>query len=83
MKDFKVAEARARFGELLDQAEQGDPVCIERRGIRFTLQAERPRPRPATRRPFFTYVDPDVMRGEWTWVWGKGGVQFRARRKRR
>lgn len=38
--DLKVAEARARFGELLDEAEQGRPVFIERRGVRFRLAAE-------------------------------------------
>ena len=35
MKLLKVAEARARFGELLDHAEQGDDVFIERNGVRF------------------------------------------------
>jgi prevent-host-death family protein len=43
MKHLKVAEARARFGEILDEAEKGAPVVIERRGVRFRLVAERQR----------------------------------------
>src|SRR5688500_12092129 len=39
-KYLKVAEARARFGEILDEAENGTPVVIERRGVRFRLVAE-------------------------------------------
>ena len=35
MTYLKVAEARARFGEMLDEAEKGTPVVIERRGVRF------------------------------------------------
>ena len=34
-KGYKVAEARARFGEVLDDAEKGIPVIIERRGVRL------------------------------------------------
>ena len=37
VKFLKVAEARARFGEILDQAEAGSPVLIERRGVRFRV----------------------------------------------
>ena len=40
MGNMKVAEARARFGEILDAAEKGLPVVIERRGVRFRLVAD-------------------------------------------
>jgi len=84
MKGFKVAEARARFGDLLDQAEQGVPIVIERRGVRFTLAAERPEARKSVAQtPFFDAVDPAVLRGEWTWTAGQAGLQFRPRRVRR
>ena len=83
MKAYRVAEARAKFGELLDEAQGGETVVIERKGVRYTLRAEQP---PRQRRPrakLLTYVHPDVMSGQWTWVWGKHGLVFRARRKRR
>ena len=82
MKTLKVAEARARFGEILDEAENGTPVIIERRGVRFQLVAETDRPaRPST--PVFDFVDAGVMSGQWTWKPGAKGMAFAARRKRR
>jgi antitoxin (DNA-binding transcriptional repressor) of toxin-antitoxin stability system len=84
MKGFKVAEARARFGDLLDQAEHGEPVFIERKGVRFLLSVVPPTPSPAAgRTAFFTAVDPDVMSGEWTWTFGPKGLAFRPRRRGR
>jgi antitoxin (DNA-binding transcriptional repressor) of toxin-antitoxin stability system len=84
MHDLKVAEARARFGELLDEAEKGRPVSIERRGTRFLLIAE---PAPASKRrarpPLFEFVDPDVAGGQWSWKAGRRGLAFTPRRKRR
>ena len=47
MKRYSVAEARARFSDLLDAAEQGEPAVIERRGIRFVI---RPEAQPTARR---------------------------------
>jgi hypothetical protein len=84
MKGFKVAEARAQFGALLDQAEQGEPVFIERKGVRFLLSVEPSAPAPPARpTPFFTAVDPEVMSGEWTWTSGRKGLTFRPSRRRR
>jgi prevent-host-death family protein len=83
MKGFKVAEARAQFGDLLDQAEQGEPVFIERKGVRFLLSVEPSAPPPATRAAFFTAVDPEVMSGDWTWTSGRKGLAFRPRRRQR
>ena len=83
MKDLKVAEARARFGEMLDEAEKGAPVVIERRGVRFRLIAEPARPPKASKGALFDFVDADVLGGQWTWKVGARGVAFAPRRKRR
>jgi len=84
MKDFRVAEARARFGELLDQAESGEAVFIKRRGVRFSVKAEPRKARiSSTTQPAFSYVDDAVMNGDWTWGRTKRGVVFRPRRTRR
>jgi antitoxin (DNA-binding transcriptional repressor) of toxin-antitoxin stability system len=83
MEHLKVAEARARFGEMLDEAEQGGEVVIERQGVRFRLVAENKRPAGASKVPLFDFVDPDVMTGQWTWKVGSKGAAFAARRKRR
>jgi antitoxin (DNA-binding transcriptional repressor) of toxin-antitoxin stability system len=82
MKAWRVAEARARFGDLLDEAEGGQTVVIERRGVRFVLEADRPvRSLPASR-PLFDRIDKAVQRGEWTWAPASRGVKFRSRRRR-
>ena len=39
-----MAEARQRLAELLDTAERGQAVMIERRGVRFVVEAQRPPP---------------------------------------
>ena len=77
MKRYSVAEARARFSDLLDAAEQGKPAVIERRGVRFVLRPEENQ-RPAGRRKMIEYVDPDVAAGQWTWEWTAQGVDFKA-----
>jgi antitoxin (DNA-binding transcriptional repressor) of toxin-antitoxin stability system len=83
MKNLKVAEARARFGEILDEAEQGGEVVIERRGVCFRLVAEGNPAARAAKAPLFDFVAPAVMTGQWTWKPGKTGVVFAARRKQR
>lgn len=84
MGNMKVAEARARFGEILDDAEQGVPVIIERRGVRFRLVAEPPAARPrVAKTAVFEYLDPAVRAGQWTWSPGREGAAFSARRKSR
>ena len=51
MKAYRVADARARFGNLLDEAERGDTVVIERNGVRFRLEDERPETSRIKREP--------------------------------
>jgi prevent-host-death family protein len=81
MKFLKVAEARARFGEILDQAEAGSPVVIERRGVRFRVVVDHS---PKAAAPAgFAFVDDAVIDGQWTWEAGKSGVTFKARKKAR
>jgi hypothetical protein len=81
MKPLKVAEARARFGEVLDEAEQGAPVFIERRGVRFRVSVDAPAKR--TPRTTFAFVDAAVLDGQWGWEQGPTGVRFKAHRKAR
>jgi len=39
MKRYTTAQARKQFAELLDAAERGQDVVIERRGVLFVLHA--------------------------------------------
>ena len=79
MKRYSVAEARARFSDRLDAAEQGEPAVIERRGVRFVIRPEES-PRRGGRQKMIEYVDADVARGQWTWDWTAAGLDFKARR---
>lgn len=82
-KPFRVAEARARFGEMLDQAEKGSEVIIERHGVRFRLVAESGVDAPRSGTRLFEYVDAAVDKGNWTWEPAAAGVRFAPRRRRR
>ena len=82
-KRFLVAEARARFGEILDEADQGETVIIERWGVQYTLQRDAREPEQASPRSIFTWVDPAVMSGQWTWTPTKKGLRFTPRRPRK
>ena len=88
MKRYSVAQARIHFSHLLDAAEAGDAVVIERRGTRFRLQTDHGGKGRAVRRKaappsIIEHVDPAVLEGQWTWEWATGGLRFAARRKRR
>ena len=83
VKHLKVAEARARFGEILDEAEKGATVIIERRDVRFRLVAEPQQSSAVSKAALFDFVDPTVMTGQWTWKASSKGVTFAPRRKRR
>jgi antitoxin (DNA-binding transcriptional repressor) of toxin-antitoxin stability system len=82
MRRYTAAQARQRLAELLDAAEQGHTVVVERRGIRFRVQVEHAAARSARRRPsLIEHVDPAVARGNWTWRERAGGVGFVRRRR--
>jgi len=83
MKRYGVAQARIHFSHLLDAAEAGDAVVIERRGTRFRLAAAGRRTRHARSGTIIEHIDPDVLEGQWTWHWADGGMRFSARRKHR
>jgi antitoxin (DNA-binding transcriptional repressor) of toxin-antitoxin stability system len=78
-----MAQARARLAELLNAAELGKAVVIERRGVRFTLTIEPTRCKAAAAREMIEYIDPAVLEGDWTWTWGRRGLNFSKRRARR
>jgi hypothetical protein len=61
-----------------------DDVVVERNGIRFQIAARRRSPaRASTRRKAtFTFVDPGVLSGTWTWTLGRRGLSFRSQRSR-
>jgi len=77
MKRFTTATAKQRFSFLLDAAERGESVIIERRGVRFRVQPERQATTKKTRRkPVIEIVDPAVAKVIWQWQWRADGLRF-------
>src|SRR5262245_57961838 len=83
VKSYSVAIARARLAELLDASERGEPVFIERHGVRHALAVAEPAGQWTTRRPRLEILDADVEAGEWQWDWKGKGVSFRGRSRRK
>lgn len=82
MRRYTVAQARQRLAEALDSAASGEAVVIERRGVRFRLEAVRPKRRAAARRPLIEFLDPSVESGRWGWAWEAGELRFSGGRRR-
>ena len=80
MKRYTAAEARARLSDVLNDAEAGAAVVIERRGVRFRLARELQTPKRVKpkRAPLFDILDPAVERGQWTWTSARGRLRFAA-----
>ena len=73
-RDFDVIE--------IPFPERGEPVLVERRGVRYRLSVERPPAAPRGRREQrITILDAAVRHGQWTWTWTSAGLEFRGRRK--
>lgn len=78
MKAYRVAEARAQLGALLDEAKGGDGVVIERKGVRFRLTRESVSASGRRPRSALASVHPDVLSGSWTWTSRANGLRFKA-----
>jgi len=70
---------RERFAEALDNADRGEPVFIERRGVIYELTVRKApnRRKKATRQ--IDVLDDAIVEGNWTWDWEKGDLQLRTR----
>jgi hypothetical protein len=80
MKRYSAAQARQHLARVLDAAEAGDAVVIERGGVRFRVRAETKATPQRRRTSLVAWMDPAVESGNWTWVWTKKGVRFSTRR---
>ena len=80
-KRYTVVQARERLSTVLDEAEQGVPVIIERRGVRYQVSvvaASRSRRKAGAR---IEVLDPAVDEGRWSWTLGADGTTFRSRKR--
>lgn len=83
MKRYTASQARHHFAAVLDAAERGEKVIIERGERRYVLTAEkrsRPRKMPPSR---ILWMDPALESGQWHWAWTPGRTMTFQRGQRR
>ncbi len=66
MKTYGTAEAREHLSDLLSEAEEGQPVFIERRGVRFKLELAPQSSKRAPAKKTIEILDRDVASGNWS-----------------
>lgn len=81
MKRYTVTEARMRMAEMLDSAEGGESVLIERKGVRFQILPSVAKP-ARKKAPILEILDGAIERGDWTWKDGPEGLTFTRRTPR-
>jgi hypothetical protein len=72
MARYSASQARQLFFRLLDAAERGEEVILERRDTRFRLTVVE-EPAGTVTTPILRIRDPDVLAGEWYWVSDEDG----------
>jgi antitoxin (DNA-binding transcriptional repressor) of toxin-antitoxin stability system len=82
MKRYTVSQARERLADVLDEAERGGAVVIERRNVQYVIQAKRTPSRARPRESVIETLDPAVASGQWQWDWTARGARFTGRRRR-
>jgi len=78
MKRYTVAQARRELASVLDAAERGEGVVIERRGTLFALEARRA-PHGRARRRLIESIDPALESGAWSFSYTAGSPRLRTR----
>ena len=82
MKRYTVAQARERLADVLDEAERGGSVIIERRNVQYVIQARRPAHKSRPRQSIIETLDPALDGGQWHWSLTASGVRFTKPRRR-
>jgi len=70
---------RARFAQTLDEAQRGEPVFIERKGVTYRLSVEKPTTAAHSPKPYIDVLDPAVEARQWTWDWSPTKLRFRSK----
>jgi len=82
VRKYTVARARKHLAEVLDSAEGGEEVVVERRGIRFAIRPVLPA-RVRRKAPRVEILDPNVEAGTWSWSFSETGEITMTTRRRR
>ena len=78
MARYTATDARRQLFNLLDAAEQGQEIILERRGKRFKLILE-PQKAQSNKNPMI-FMDENLESGQWTWGSDDDGqLQFKTK----
>lgn len=80
MRKYSVSMVRERLAEALDDADRGEPVFIERRGVTYEVTVRKAPTRKKKATPQIEVLDRAMVEGNWTWKWEKGDLRLRTRR---
>ena len=79
MARYTASDARRQFFHLLDAAEKGEEVVLERHGVRFRLVLDGLPADESSTSPLII-KDEEVLSGNWTWGTDEEGhLEFRPR----
>jgi antitoxin (DNA-binding transcriptional repressor) of toxin-antitoxin stability system len=82
VKRYTISQARERLAEVLDHAERGTRVVIERRNVEYEVKTRPLTRRKRSARSLIESRDAAVAQGQWRWVWTPEGLRFDGRRRR-
>ena len=78
MARYTATDARKQFFHLLDAAERGEDVVLERHGVRFKLVLDTAE-QPEAVESSLIVADEAVLSGNWTWTSDEEGqLQFKS-----
>ncbi len=82
MKRYSVSQARESLAEVLNEAERGGAVVIERRNVEYEIRPRRVARARSSGPSLIETVDASLATGQWSWQWRPDGVRLRTRKRR-
>ena len=82
MKRYTVSQARESLAEVLNEAERGGGVVIERRNVEYEIRPRRMGRRASITPSLIETLDATVAAGQWAWEWKPDGLKLRTPRRR-
>jgi hypothetical protein len=79
MKRYTSSQVRERLADVLDAAERGEEVIIERRGVRYFVRAERAKPGVRASRSSASSIQ-ESLQANGPWTWKADGLTFSSKR---
>jgi antitoxin (DNA-binding transcriptional repressor) of toxin-antitoxin stability system len=67
MKRYTVSETREQFADVLNEADRGGGVIVERGEAQYVITPRR-KSRVRAPSPMFEILEPAVADGQWTWT---------------